>query len=31
MVKREIEVYFPGGKRVDARYKSHIIKTDQSV
>lgn len=31
MVKREIEVYFPGGKRVDARYKGHIIKTDQPV
>lgn len=29
MDKKEIEVYFPGGKRVDAKYKGFIIKTDQ--
>jgi len=26
----EMEIYFPGGKRVDANYKGFTIKTDQS-
>lgn len=25
----KIEVFFPGGKRVDAKYNGHLIKTDQ--
>ena len=25
----EMEIFFPGGKRVDARYKGFTIKTDQ--
>lgn len=31
MEKKEIEVYFSGGKRVEAKYKNHVIKTDQPV
>jgi len=31
MDRREIEVYFPGGKRVDAKYKGFVIETDQPV
>jgi ribosomal protein S12 methylthiotransferase accessory factor len=27
----EIKVTFPGGLRVDAEYKGHIVKTDQPV
>ncbi len=27
----EMEITFPGGKRVDASMGSHVIKTDQSV
>jgi ribosomal protein S12 methylthiotransferase accessory factor len=27
----EIKVTFPGGLRVDAEYKGHVVKTDQSV
>ena len=27
----EIKVTFPGGMRVDAEYKGHIVKTDQPV
>jgi len=30
-MSREIKVYFPGGKRVEAEYKGFIIKTDQPV
>lgn len=29
MKKQAINVFFPGGKRVDARCKGHIIRTDQ--
>ncbi|MGZ3478552.1 MAG: OsmC family protein [Polyangiales bacterium] len=25
----DIEVYFPGGSRVDARFGSHVVETDQ--
>ncbi|MFB0566270.1 MAG: OsmC family protein [Candidatus Aminicenantaceae bacterium] len=31
MKEKEIEVHFPGGLRVDAKYKDFIIKTDQPV
>jgi putative redox protein len=31
MSNMEIKVTFPGGKRVDAEYKSFTIKTDQPV
>jgi len=31
MKKKDMEVYFPGGMRVDAKYKGFIIKTDQPV
>jgi len=31
MKRMEIEVIFPGGKRVDAEYKGFTIKTDQPV
>ena len=27
----EMEIFFPGGKRVDARWKGFTIQTDQSV
>lgn len=27
----DMEVYFPGNKRVNARYKGFVIETDQSV
>jgi ribosomal protein S12 methylthiotransferase accessory factor len=27
----EIKVVFPGGLRVDAEYKGHVVKTDQPV
>ncbi|MFQ6068975.1 MAG: OsmC family protein [Candidatus Aminicenantales bacterium] len=29
MKKQTLTVFFPGGKRVDASYKGHVIKTDQ--
>jgi len=31
MEKKELRVFFPGGKRVYAEYKGFVIKTDQPV
>jgi ribosomal protein S12 methylthiotransferase accessory factor len=28
---KEMEILFPGGKRVDAQYKGFMIQTDQSI
>ena len=30
-MEKEISVFFPGGKRVDAEYKGFLINTDQPV
>ena len=30
-MEKEIRVFFPGGKRVDAEYKGFLINTDQPV
>jgi len=30
-MQREMRVFFPGGKRVDAEYKGFLVKTDQPV